>query len=168
MNRNASADDRILASRILVIDDEDENIRLLETLLAREGFTQVVATSEPQRTAALIDAFAPDLILLDLKMPQLDGYAILEQLGRTRDPREFLPVIVLTADPSRSARHRALGLGAKDYLTKPLDTFEVALRVWNVLETRLLFKQLRSLAPQPQAGVPGWPGARGAGAAADD
>lgn len=149
--------DDLLTSRILIVDDEDENVRLLEELLGREGFTQMVATTDPSRAMDLVHAFAPDLILLDLKMPGLDGYTILETLGRTLARDEFLPVIVLTADPSRSARHRALGLGAKDFLTKPLDTFEVALRVWNTLETRLLFKALRDVAPGREA-VPGWRG----------
>ncbi|MEQ7418473.1 response regulator [Xanthomonas campestris pv. campestris] len=147
--------DDILASRILIVDDEPANVRLLEDLLQREGFQQVVATTDPQRVMGLVSAFAPDLILLDLKMPELDGYALLEQLARLSDPGQFLPVIVLTADPSRSARHRALGLGAKDFLTKPLDTFEVALRVWNVAETTVLFKCLRALA-SPDAAPPGW------------
>lgn len=145
----------VLACRILVVDDEPVNVRLLEELLAREGFTQVVGTTDPARVLDLVDAFAPDLILLDLKMPPPDGYALLEQLGRVRDPSDWLPVIVLTADPSRSARHRALGLGAKDHLTKPFDSFEVALRVWNTLETRVLFKRLRALAPG-DAAPPGW------------
>ena len=147
--------DDILASRILIVDDEPANVRLLEDLLQREGFQQVVATTDPQRVMGLVSAFAPDLILLDLKMPELDGYALLEQLARLSDPGQVLPVIVLTADPSRSARHRALGLGAKDFLTKPLDTFEVALRVWNVAETTVLFKRLRVLA-SPDAAPPGW------------
>jgi CheY-like chemotaxis protein len=147
----------VLGCRILIVDDEDANLRLLEELLAREGFQQVVATSDPRRVTDLVRAFDPDLILLDLKMPAMDGYAVLETLGRTLDPLDFLPVIVLTADPSRSARHRALGLGAKDYLTKPFDLFEVALRVWNALETRLLFKALRALAPQSEA-PPRWRG----------
>ena len=147
--------DDILASRILIVDDEPANVRLLEDLLQREGFQQVIATTDPQRVMGLVSAFAPDLILLDLKMPELDGYALLEQLARLSDPGQFLPVIVLTADPSRSARHRALGLGAKDFLTKPLDTFEVALRVWNVAETTVLFKRLRALA-SPHAAPPGW------------
>ncbi len=150
MDRN-----EVLQCRILVIDDEDANLRLLEELLEREGFTQVVGTTDSTRAADLVEAFAPDLILLDLKMPAPDGYALLEHLGRTRDQRDWLPVIVLTADPSRSARHRALGLGAKDHLTKPLDAFEVALRVWNTLETRVLFKRLRALAPE-DAVPPGW------------
>lgn len=149
--------DDILACRILVVDDEDANLRLLEDLLAREGFHQVVATTEPTRVADLVRAFAPDLVLLDLKMPGMDGYAVLEMLARTLDAREFVPVIVLTADPSRSARHRALGLGAHDYLTKPFDPFEVALRVWNTLETRLLFRRLRDAIPG-QAAVPRWRG----------
>lgn len=147
----------VLGCRILIVDDEDANLRLLEDLLAREGFRQVVATSDPRRVIDLVRAFDPDLILLDLKMPAMDGYAVLETLGRALDPLDFLPVIVLTADPSRSARHRALGLGAKDYLTKPFDLFEVALRVWNALETRLLFKALRALAPQSEA-PPRWRG----------
>ena len=145
----------VLASRILIVDDEPANARLLEDLLQREGFQQVVATTDPQRVLGLVSAFAPDLILLDLMMPELDGYAILEQLARLAGPSSFLPVIVLTADPSRSARHRALGLGAKDFLTKPLDTFEVALRVWNVAETTVLLKRLRALAAQ-DAAPPGW------------
>ncbi|KGK57681.1 CheY-like chemotaxis protein [Xanthomonas arboricola] len=147
--------DEILGSRILIVDDEPANVRLLEDLLQREGFQQVIATTDPLRVMGLVSAFAPDLILLDLKMPELDGYALLEQLARLSDPAHFLPVIVLTADPSRSARHRALGLGAKDFLTKPLDTFEVALRVWNVAETTVLFKRLRALAA-PEAAPPGW------------
>ena len=149
--------DDVLASRILLVDDEDANLRLLEDLLAREGFHQVVATTDPERVTDLVRAFSPDLVLLDLKMPKMDGYTVLEALGRTLDPRDFLPVIVLTADPSRSARHRALGLGAKDYLTKPFDPFEVALRVWNALETRLLFKELRALLPE-HAAPPRWTG----------
>lgn len=148
----------VLACRILVVDDEDANIELLETLLAQEGFGQVVSTTDPLRVAGLVDAFEPDLVLLDLKMPGLDGYGVLEQLARTRDPHDWLPVIVLTADPTRGARHRALALGAKDHLTKPFDTLEVALRVWNALETRVLFKRLRALAGD--AVPPGWRGAR--------
>ncbi|MCM2310336.1 MAG: response regulator [Steroidobacteraceae bacterium] len=145
----------VLACRILVVDDEPANVHLLEELLAREGFRQVVGTTDAARVLDLVEAFAPDLILLDLRMPPPDGYTLLEQLGRVRDPGDWLPVIVLTADPSRSARHRALGLGAKDHLTKPFDPFEVALRVWNTLETRVLFKRLRALA-QDDAAPPGW------------
>ena len=137
--------DELLSTRILVVDDEDANVRLLEDLLRREGFQQVIASTDSSRVMGLVSAFEPDLILLDLMMPAPDGYALLEQLTRHVASERFLPVIVLTADPSRSARHRALGLGAKDFLSKPLDTFEVALRVWNLAETVQLFKRLQML-----------------------
>ncbi len=141
-------DDELLASRILIVDDQPANLRLLEDLLAREGFTQVVSTTEPEQVLDLHTAFDPDLVLLDLMMPGLSGYAVLEQLERQRPPDEFRPVLVLTADATSQARRRALSLGAKDFLTKPFDTIEAMLRVWNLLETRLLYKRLRRLVPE--------------------
>lgn len=135
----------ILNARILIVDDADANLRLLEELLAREGFTQVISTADPTRAMDLFAAFEPDLILLDLMMPELDGYAILEQLSRRIPRNEYLPVLVLTADSTISARRKALSLGAKDFLTKPFDAIEAMLRVWNLLETRLLYRHLKTL-----------------------
>ena len=135
----------ILNARILIVDDADANLRLLEELLAREGFTQVISTADPTRAMDLFAAFEPDLILLDLMMPELDGYAILEQLSRRISREEYLPVLVLTADSTISARRKALSLGAKDFLTKPFDAIEAMLRVWNLLETRLLYRHLKTL-----------------------
>lgn len=148
-------DDDILASRILVVDDQTPNLRLLEDLLAREGFGNVVSTTEPDQVAGLYQAFDPDLVLLDLMMPGLSGYALLEQLQRLRAEHDFRPVLVLTADATTEARRRALSLGAKDFLTKPFDSIEVMLRVWNLLETRQLYKRLQKLVPghlRPAAG----------------
>jgi CheY-like chemotaxis protein len=93
-------------------------------------------------------AFDPDLIVLDLMMPELDGYAVLEQLKRRGDPFDFRPVLVITADATPEAKRRALALGAKDFLTKPFDTLEAMLRVWNLLETRVLYKRLQALRPK--------------------
>ena len=135
----------ILNARILIVDDADANLRLLEELLAREGFTQVISTADSTRAMDLFAAFEPDLILLDLMMPELDGYAILEQLSRRIPRNEYLPVLVLTADSTISARRKALSLGAKDFLTKPFDAIEAMLRVWNLLETRLLYRHLKTL-----------------------
>lgn len=135
-------------AKILVVDDADANLRLLEELLAREGFTQVISTSDPTKTIDLYHAFAPDLILLDLMMPVLDGYAVLELLARHIPEDTYLPVLVLTADATIAARRKALALGAKDFLTKPFDNIEAMLRVWNLLETRMLYKKLKSLQPQ--------------------
>lgn len=137
----------LLAARILIVDDQPANLRLLEDLLAREGFVNVVSTTEPLRALDLYTAFDPDLILLDLMMPGMDGYAVLEQLARQRSPTDYRPVLVLTADATTDAKRRALSLGAKDFLTKPFDAIEAMLRIWNLLETRVLYKRLQALAP---------------------
>lgn len=135
----------ILNSKILIVDDADANLRLLEDLLAKEGFHQVISTADSTRAIDLFKAFQPDLILLDLMMPELDGYAILEILSRHIPKDEYLPVLVLTADATIAAKRKALALGAKDFLTKPFDTIEAMLRVWNLLETRALYRHLKSL-----------------------
>lgn len=137
----------LLASRLLLVDDQPANLRLLEELLAREGFVNVVSTTEPQRVLDLYVAFDPDLVLLDLMMPGMDGYAVLDQLARRRALYDFRPILVLTADATSEAKRRALSLGAKDFLTKPFDAIEVMLRVWNLLETRALYKRLQTLSP---------------------
>lgn len=133
--------DTITQSRILVVDDEPANVDLLETILQGEGFHNLAATTEGRNAPALCAAFQPDLILLDLRMPDMDGYAVLSRLAEVR-ASQYLPVVVLTADVSRAARHKALGLGATDFLTKPFDQTEVMLRVWNLLEARALYKRL--------------------------
>lgn len=135
----------MLNAKILIVDDAEANLRLLEELLAREGFMQVISTADSTRAIDLFTAFQPDLILLDLMMPELDGYAILEILSRHIPKDEYLPVLVLTADATIAAKRKALALGAKDFLTKPFDTIEAMLRVWNLLETRLLYRHLKQL-----------------------
>jgi len=141
------SDDDFFASRILLVDDQPANLRLLEELLSREGFTNVVSTTEPEQALSIYAAFDPDLIVLDLMMPTLSGYAVLERIERQRLPDEYRPVLVLTADATHQAKHRALALGAKDFVTKPFDTVEAMLRVWNLLETRHLYKRLKRLIP---------------------
>ena len=135
----------ILNAKILIVDDAEANLKLLEDLLAREGFHQIISTADSSRALDLFKAFEPDLILLDLMMPELDGYAILEMLSRHISKDEYLPVLVLTADATIAAKRKALALGAKDFLTKPFDTIEAMLRVWNLLETRILYRHLKSL-----------------------
>ena len=135
----------ILNTKILIVDDAEANLKLLEDLLTREGFHQIISTSDSTRALDLFIAFQPDLILLDLMMPELDGYAVLEILSRHIPKDEYLPVLVLTADATIVAKRKALALGAKDFLTKPFDTIEAMLRVWNLLETRVLYRQLKVL-----------------------
>ena len=145
---DAMNDDELLASRILIVDDQPANLRLLEELLGREGFSNVLGTTEAEQALDLHTAFDPDLVLLDLMMPGMNGYAVLEQLERRRTADEYRPVLVLTADATREALRRALSLGAKDFLTKPFDPIEAMLRVWNLLETRHLHQRLRKLVPE--------------------
>jgi PleD family two-component response regulator len=136
--------------RILIIDDQRPNLDLMEQLLVREGLTNVLSSTQPLRTLDLFNSFEPDLVILDLHMPEFDGFAVLEQLNRRIPTGEYLPILVLTADATRETRLRALALGAKDFISKPLDALETMLRVWNLLETRALYKALRTLVPADQ------------------
>lgn len=137
-------------ANILMIDDADANLRLLESLLAKEGFTQVISTTDPTKSIDLFNALAPDLILLDLMMPKLDGYAVLNLLQQHIPNDTYLPILILTADASIEAKRKALALGAKDFLTKPFDHLEAMLRIWNLLETRFLYKKLKAAQPDLQ------------------
>src|SRR5438128_6190740 len=129
-----------IQARILVVDDEPANVRLLERMLAEGGYRQVKSTTDSRQVLALAGAFEPDLILLDLMMPHLDGIAVIRQLRIPEDV--FLPILVLTADATIEAKKRALEAGAKDFLTKPFDRLEVLLRIKNLLDTRTLYLDL--------------------------
>ncbi|MBX7484084.1 response regulator [Qipengyuania qiaonensis] len=134
----------ILSRRILAIDDEEANVRLLQNLLQREGYTQIFGLTEPKEALSTYIEWQPDLVLLDLTMPEVDGFQLLEAFSRHDAPDEFRPVLVLTADTTIQARRRALALGAKDFVAKPFDVVEVALRISNLLETRLLYERLQT------------------------
>jgi len=129
--------------KILVVDDEPANVALLEALLAEGGYTSVKSTTESRLTVATCKEFEPDLVLLDLMMPDPDGFAVLKVL-RCEVGEIFLPIIVLTADTNHESRLRALGGGATDFLLKPLDHAEVLLRIANLLETRRLQRLLEN------------------------
>lgn len=130
-----------LDARILIVDDQESNVLLLQNILQDAGYAHFETTRDSSQVASLMQEFHPDLILLDLMMPNLDGYAVMEQLRPLIPPDTYLPILVLTADATKQAKQRALSLGAKDFLTKPLDQVEVLLRIKNLLETRLLHLQ---------------------------
>jgi putative two-component system response regulator len=130
--------------RLLIVDDNPANVALLEQVLAQGGYTDVLSTQDSPTAPALCRAHAPDLVLLDLHMPGLSGFDVLAELRELLDPPESLPVLVLTADASRDARHRALAAGARDFVMKPIDPIELLLRVSNLLRTRELQQQLES------------------------
>ncbi|SDF60140.1 response regulator [Phytopseudomonas seleniipraecipitans] len=136
--------------RILIIDDQRPNLDLMEQLLAREGLHNVLSSTQPLRALELYNSFEPDLVILDLHMPDFDGFALMEQLNRRIPQNDYVPLLVLTADVTRATRVRALALGARDFISKPLDALETMLRVWNLLETRALYKALRATLTEPQ------------------
>jgi signal transduction histidine kinase len=130
-------------ARLLVVDDEQANVRLLERMLARAGYTDVASTTDPTQVLSLFERFDPDLVLLDLGMPHLDGYQVMAQLRQAVPEGSYLPILVLTAETSAEARQQALSAGAKDFLLKPFDLTEVLLRIANLLETRRLHVELQ-------------------------
>ncbi len=132
-------------AKILVIDDEPSNVRLLERILEHFGGLEWRCTTDPREAISLFAEFQPDLVLTDLHMPHMDGFQVMEQLRqiiREDRPDEFLPIVVLTADVTPETRRRALDEGASDFITKPLDTTEVRCRIRNLLEIRVLNQKL--------------------------
>jgi len=130
-----------VTQRILIVDDEPANLELLKAFL-EDVADEIRAVTNPREVEKLVKEFEPDVVLLDLHMPELDGLTLLRRLSKVRDNAGYLPVIVLTADNDRAARNAALELEADDFLLKPLDRQEVRLRVRNLLQTRHLFKEV--------------------------
>jgi response regulator RpfG family c-di-GMP phosphodiesterase len=129
--------------RLLVVDDNEANVELIEELLAQDGYTSVLSTRDPSGVADLCRAWQPDLLLLDLHMPRVTGFDVMSQIPDLMNEPQSLPVLVLTADGTLDARHRALSMGARDFITKPLDGRELLLRTHNLLQTRQLHLQLQ-------------------------
>ena len=130
-----------LNASILIVDDQPTNVQLLERMLHEAGYAAVVSTTDPLQVCALYRDNRYDLILLDLQMPGMDGFQVMEGLHAI-DTDGYLPVIVLTAQPGHKLR--ALQAGAKDFISKPFDLLEVKTRIHNMLEVRLLYKKLES------------------------
>ena len=137
----SAADER--RDRIMVVDDEPGNVLVLEELLRLAGYGEVRSTTDPTQAEYLFAAFRPDLVLLDLHMPVLDGFEVMRRLSASIGTEEFIPIVVLTADVTAASRRAALQGGAKDFVTKPFDHVEVLARVGNLLDTRALHVQLR-------------------------
>jgi DNA-binding response OmpR family regulator len=135
-----------LRHSVLVVEDEQSFIDALEIGLPREGFKVTVARDGPE-ALRMFDAVRPDLVLLDLNMPELDGFAVLQQIRKLVPAGEFLPVLALTGYNAAETRSKAIAAGASDFLGKPFDNVEVMLRIRNLLQTRFLYKNAR----QPQA-----------------
>ncbi|MEN8143622.1 MAG: HD domain-containing phosphohydrolase [Gemmatimonadota bacterium] len=133
--------EEVRGARILVVDDEPANVELVHSVLEPAGFTDLMGLTDPREVLALCRARQPDILILDLKMPHLDGFEVIRQI-RAEFPDQFLPILVLTSDGSREAKQQALSSGARDFLTKPLSPSELRLRTANLIENRLLYKAL--------------------------
>jgi PAS domain S-box-containing protein len=129
----------ILNANILIVDDQEVNVMLLEQMLRNEGYTNITTTQQPREVCGLHEAKCFDLILLDLQMPEMDGFEVLEELKKI-ELASYLPVLVITAQPGHKLR--ALKAGAKDFVSKPFDFVEVQTRIHNMLEVRLLYRKL--------------------------
>lgn len=131
----------ILNANILIVDDQEANVRLLEVMLLSAGYTSVASTMDPFEVCALHQKNGYDLILLDIQMPGMDGFQVMEGLKEI-ELDDYLPVLVITAEPEQKLH--ALKAGAKDFIKKPFDLGEVRARVYNMLEVRLLHKKTKN------------------------
>lgn len=133
------------SANILIVDDQETNIYILEYFLSSQGYTNIKTTTDPRNVVPLYISFKPDIILLDLSMPYLSGFEVMEQLKALTPVNTFLPILVLTADVTTESKQRALSGGASDFLTKPFDLVEVELRIRNLLFTGFLQQKLKNL-----------------------
>jgi K+-sensing histidine kinase KdpD len=134
---------QFIEARILIVDDEPSNVELLLRALSRAGYSNLNGITDSRQVLESLKEFQPDLLLLDLLMPHVDGFGVLETVAEIIPPTSHLPVLVLTADVTPETRRKALDRGATDFLTKPFDLSEVLLRIRNMLHIRQLHLQLR-------------------------
>ncbi|MEX0757277.1 MAG: hybrid sensor histidine kinase/response regulator, partial [Acidimicrobiia bacterium] len=130
------------SARILIVDDQDANLRLLHGVLS-PTYDHIEMISDARQVQRVLAEFSPDVVLVDLHMPHVSGFDVLEAVRNATAADDFVPVVVITADVSHEAKRRALALGAIDFLTMPIDVVEVALRVANIVRTRFLYRELR-------------------------
>ena len=131
----------ILGAKILIVDDLEANVRLLDRMLRQAGHTCVASTMDPHEVCELHRDNRYDLILLDLEMPGMDGFQVMEGLKEI-ETDGYLPILVITAQPAHKLR--ALEAGARDFISKPFDLVEVRTRIRNMLEVRLLYKKVEN------------------------
>ncbi len=149
MNRQLfPSEQQIHAAKILIIDDEEADIHVLEWAFQTARFPNIRSVTDSARALEAFNQFQPDIVLLDLNMPEPDGFAVLKQLRATAPVEDFLPVLVLTGQNTAETRREVMAAGANDFLGKPVDYTEVMLRIRNLLQTRFLHQQARGMQKQ--------------------
>ncbi|MBI5214145.1 MAG: response regulator [Ignavibacteriae bacterium] len=131
-------------AKILIVDDEPSNVELLESMLIKEGYVSYKSLTDPRHVVPTYKEWLPDLILLDIMMPHMDGFAVMEELKQLIPHDDYIPLLVLTADTNVETKKTALAKGAMDFITKPFNIIEVMLRVKNLLHTREIHRQLQN------------------------
>lgn len=135
------AEDKQRKPRILIVDDNSTNILVLEKMLKIYGYDDIKTLTDSREVVETYISYSPDILLLDLKMPYLDGFQVLEQLNRVKMD-DYIPVIVITAQSDKESRMKALKMGAKDFIVKPFDSAEIMMRIANMLEIRMLHNKV--------------------------
>ena len=137
-------DSTLKNANILIVDDQQANIDILVGLLEFKGFTNVKTTTDPRLAVSLFEEFKPDLLLLDLKMPHVSGFEIMEKLKTVIPSNTYFPILILTADITQESKEKSLLSGASDFLSKPFDLKEVELRINNLLKVSFFQQQLEN------------------------
>ena len=132
----------ILKAKILLIEDDEISIRMLENIFKKAGYHNLLSVTDARESCLTYQKFQPDLILLDLNMPYFSGFQIMEQLKKI-DPDNYLSILMITEEENPKIRLKALESGAKDFLNKPYERVEVLLRIHNMLEVRLLHREVQ-------------------------
>lgn len=132
----------LTSSKVLIVDDQPVNVRLLEKILASAGYRDVGGVTDSRETVDRVRTMRPDILLLDLQMPHVDGFDVLRALAGEPEAAH-MPILVLTADATPESKRLALSTGANDFLVKPFDPIEVVLRIENLLQVRWLQAELR-------------------------
>ena len=132
----------IRQAKIFLVDDQEDGVVLLEQMLRKAGYSNLFSTTDSRQALSLYQQISPDLLILDLHMPPPDGYEVLDQLAIRPVKETYSPILVLTADITPIAKLKALSMGARDFLTKPVEQVDLLLRVRNLLETRMAYREL--------------------------
>lgn len=141
-------EEQIRSAKILIIDDEQAYIRVLEWALKQSKFSNFRSILESNQACEEFERFRPDIVLLDLLMPEIDGFELMKRFQEKVPEGEFVPVVVLTGQNTAETRSRAVAAGASDFLGKPVDYTELVVRIKNLLQTRLLYQQARQMQTQ--------------------
>jgi putative two-component system response regulator len=136
--------ERVQDARVMIVDDQMPTVLVLERMLRKVGYTNLQTATDPHLVLSLFAEFQPDILLLDLHMPGMNGFEVMEKLQGVIGNATYFPILVLTADVTAETKQRALACGAKDFLTKPFEVTEVLLRIKNLLETRFLHLQMQN------------------------